>query len=59
MKRGEIYDVRLDPIEGSEQGGIRPVVIVSRDVITIEVLLCWPFLVRLIDRESAFIQLRF
>ena len=33
MKRSEIYDVRLDPIEGSEQGGIRPVVIVSRDVI--------------------------
>ena len=33
MKRGEVYDVRLDPIEGSEQGGIRPVVIVSRDVI--------------------------
>lgn len=33
MKRGEIYDVRLDPTEGSEQGGIRPVIIVSRDVI--------------------------
>ena len=25
--------MRLDPIEGSEQGGIRPVVIVGRDVI--------------------------
>lgn len=33
MKRGEIYDARLDPVEGSEQGGTRPVVIVSRDVI--------------------------
>jgi mRNA interferase MazF len=33
MKRGEIYDARLDPTEGSEQGGIRPVVIVSRDAI--------------------------
>jgi mRNA interferase MazF len=33
MKRGDIYDVRLDPTEGSEQGGIRPVVIVSRDLI--------------------------
>ena len=31
MMRGEIYDVRLDPVEGSEQGGIRPAVIVSRD----------------------------
>jgi mRNA interferase MazF len=35
MKRGEVYDARLEPIEGSEQGGTRPVIIVSRDVITI------------------------
>ena len=33
MKRGEIYDARLEPVEGSEQGGTRPVIIVSRDVI--------------------------
>lgn len=33
MKRGEVYDARLDPVEGSEQGGTRPVVIVSRDAI--------------------------
>ena len=33
MKRGEIYDARLDPIEGSEQAGFRPVIIVSRDAI--------------------------
>jgi mRNA interferase MazF len=33
MKRGEVYDARLEPIEGSEQGGTRPVIIVSRDVI--------------------------
>ena len=33
MKRGDVYDARLDPIEGSEQGGIRPVIIVSRDAI--------------------------
>ncbi|MGH1394703.1 MAG: type II toxin-antitoxin system PemK/MazF family toxin [Trichormus sp.] len=33
MKRGEVYDARLEPSEGSEQGGIRPVIIVSRDVI--------------------------
>jgi len=31
MRRGEVYDARLDPTEGSEQAGIRPVVIVSRD----------------------------
>jgi mRNA interferase MazF len=33
MKRGEVYDARLDPVEGSEQGGTRPVIIVSREVI--------------------------
>ena len=31
MKRGEVYDARLDPVEGSEQSGTRPVVIVSRE----------------------------
>ena len=31
MIRGEVYDARFDPVEGSEQGGIRPAVIVSRD----------------------------
>lgn len=29
MKRGEIYWANLDPIIGSEQGGIRPVLIVQ------------------------------
>jgi mRNA interferase MazF len=33
VRRGEVYDVRLDPTEGSEQAGFRPVVIVSRDAI--------------------------
>ncbi|WP_427158305.1 type II toxin-antitoxin system PemK/MazF family toxin [Aliinostoc sp. HNIBRCY26] len=33
MKRGEVYDARLEPTEGSEQGGTRPVIIVSRDAI--------------------------
>ena len=33
MKRGEVFEARLDPTEGSEQAGNRPVVIVSRDVI--------------------------
>ncbi|HLY24180.1 MAG TPA: type II toxin-antitoxin system PemK/MazF family toxin [bacterium] len=34
MKRGDVYDARLDPTEGTEQAGRRPVVIVSRDAIT-------------------------
>ena len=29
MKRGEIYRADLDPVRGSEQGGIRPVLIVQ------------------------------
>jgi mRNA interferase MazF len=29
MKKGEIYEVYLDPILGSEQGGRRPAVIIS------------------------------
>lgn len=33
MNRGDVYDARLDPTEGSEQAGSRPVVIVSRDAI--------------------------
>lgn len=33
MRRGDVYDARLDPTEGSEQGGVRPVVIVSRNAI--------------------------
>ncbi len=33
MKRGDVYDARLDPAEGSEQRGSRPVVIVTRDAI--------------------------
>ncbi len=33
MKRGEVYNARLDPTEGSDQAGTRPVIIVSRDAI--------------------------
>lgn len=33
MRRGDVYDARLNPTEGSEQAGIRPVVIVSRNAI--------------------------
>jgi mRNA interferase MazF len=35
MRRGEIYNARLEPTEGSEQGGTRPVIIVSRDAINL------------------------
>jgi len=33
MKRGDVFDARLNPTEGSEQAGVRPVVVVSRDAI--------------------------
>ena len=36
MRRDEVYDARLVPTEGSEQAGIRPVAIGSRDAINIE-----------------------
>lgn len=32
IKRGEIYCADLDPVVGSEQGGIRPVLIIQNDV---------------------------
>lgn len=32
MKRGDIYYADLRPVVGSEQGGIRPVVIIQNDV---------------------------
>jgi mRNA interferase MazF len=33
VQRGDVFEAKLDPVEGSEQGGVRPVVIVSRDTI--------------------------
>jgi mRNA interferase MazF len=33
VKRGDVFVARLDPTEASEQAGMRPVVIVSRDAI--------------------------
>jgi mRNA interferase MazF len=33
VQRGDVYDVDLDPAEGSEQAGRRPIVIVSRNAI--------------------------
>jgi len=32
-RRGEVYSLRLDPVEGSEQRGSMPAVVVSRDAI--------------------------
>ena len=32
VKRGEVYMVDLSPVVGSEQGGLRPAVIVQNDV---------------------------
>lgn len=31
MRRGDVFDVRFDPVEGSEAAGRRPAIIVSRD----------------------------
>jgi mRNA interferase MazF len=35
MKRGDVYSAALDPSQGSEQAGTRPVIIVSRDAINL------------------------
>ncbi len=32
IKRGDIYYAELNPVVGSEQGGIRPVLIISNDI---------------------------
>ena len=32
IKRGDIYYANLNPVIGSEQGGIRPVLIISNDI---------------------------
>ena len=33
VKRGEVFYADLSPVVGSEQGGVRPVLIVQNDVI--------------------------
>jgi mRNA interferase MazF len=33
MRRGDVYQADLNPVQGSEQAGTRPVIIVSRDAI--------------------------
>jgi mRNA interferase MazF len=32
VKRGEIYWVEFDPVRGSEQGGLRPALVVQNDI---------------------------
>jgi len=32
VKRGEIYWVQFEPVKGSEQGGLRPALVVQQDV---------------------------
>jgi len=32
VKRGEIYSADLDPVVGSEQGGVRPVLVIQNDI---------------------------
>lgn len=32
MKRGEIYCADLSPVVGSEQGGVRPILIIQNDI---------------------------
>ena len=32
VKRGSIYLANLDPVTGSEQGGIRPVIVLQNDI---------------------------
>ncbi|ADI02537.1 transcriptional modulator of MazE/toxin, MazF [Syntrophothermus lipocalidus DSM 12680] len=32
IKRGEVYFAQLNPVVGSEQGGIRPVLVVQNDI---------------------------
>jgi mRNA interferase MazF len=33
LRRGDVFEARLDPVEGSEQAGIRPVIVISRDAL--------------------------
>ena len=32
IRRGDVFFAQLDPVVGSEQGGIRPVLIIQNDV---------------------------
>ena len=41
MKQGEIWMTNLNPVEGSEQSGFRPVVIVSGNVLNDHAQVVW------------------
>lgn len=56
MRRGDVYDALLDPTQGSEQAGTRPVIIVSRDAINRASSVCLLFLAPLIVLNAASIQ---
>lgn len=32
VRRGEIYWIEFDPVKGSEQGGLRPAIIIQHDI---------------------------
>jgi len=53
MKRGDVYQVVLNPTEGSEQSGTRPAIIVSRDAInaTSPVLIIVPITSRINKKQ--------
>jgi mRNA interferase MazF len=55
-KRGEILRVRFDPIEGSEQAGERPALVLSSNLINehAPVILVAPLTTRKTDRVYAF-----
>ena len=38
IKRGDIYYADLRPVVGSEQGGVRPVLIIQNDAATVTAL---------------------
>ena len=44
MKQGEIWYVSLDPVKGSEQGGYRPMVILSGNLLNqyLPIVICCP-----------------
>ena len=41
MRKGEVWQVNINPVKGSEQAGIRPVVIVSVDLLNEYASVVW------------------
>ena len=41
-RAGDVWDVRFDPVQGAEQGGTRPAIVVSSDGFhDVQPYLCW------------------